>query len=168
MIVDNFLVYSFIKRIATPFNEWEAFKLGIIDEKGNILKSRKSLATVKEQNAFGIYDLMILKLKKLLEKIPGGNTRIGSYAAALWLIKEEQNIMKYGEELTEEIIEEGLTSYMSLVEEGVPANNAGGGAIAGIGVGPDGEPGFSKAQMARYKKKNKPLKRFSDYKEQEK
>ena len=165
MIVDIFLVYSFIKRLATPFNEWDAFKLGIIDEKGTILKSRKSLNTVKEQDAFGIYDLMILKLKKLLEKIPGGNTRIGSYAAALWLIKEEQNIMKYGEELSEETIEEELASYMSLVEEGVPTNSAGGGAIAGIGVGPDGEPGFSKAQMVKYKKKNRPLKRFSDYKE---
>ena len=168
MIVDIFLVYSFIKRIATPFKEWDAFKLGIIDDKGNILKSRKSLNTVKEQDAFGIYDLMILKLKRLLEKVPGGNTKVGSYAAALWLIKEEQNIMKYGESLSEETIEEGLTSYMSLVEEGVPANSAGGGAIAGIGVGRDGEPGFSKAQMAKYKKTNKPLKRFSDYKEPDK
>jgi hypothetical protein len=28
--------------------------------------------------------------------------------------------------------------------EEVPANNVGGGAIAGLGVGPDGEPGIKK------------------------
>jgi hypothetical protein len=30
-----------------------------------------------------------------------------------------------------------------IVEE-VPANNVGGGAVAGLGVGPDGEPGVKK------------------------
>ena len=38
---------------------------------------------------------------------------------------------------------------MSLKEDvsmigGAPANNVGGGAIAGLGVGPDGEPGINK------------------------
>lgn len=70
MIVDLFLVYSMVKRLATPFNEWEAYKRGIIDERGNILKSRKDLRTIKERDAFGLYDLMILNLKRLVEKIP--------------------------------------------------------------------------------------------------
>lgn len=30
------------------------------------------------------------------------------------------------------------------IKEDVPANNVGGGAIAGLGVGPDGEPGVKK------------------------
>ena len=83
MIVDLFLVYQFIKRLATPFKEWEAYKLGIIDEKGNQLVKRKQFRKQKEHDAFGIFDLMITKLKKLLEKVPGGKTRIASYAAAL-------------------------------------------------------------------------------------
>jgi len=41
------------------------------------------------------------------------------------------------------------------VEEDAPANSAGGGAIAGIGVGPDGEPGITRRSANKYKKKNK-------------
>lgn len=177
MIVDLFLVYQFIKRLATPFSEWEAYKLGIIDENGNQLKKRKELTTVKERDAFGHFDLMVTKLKRLLEKIPGGKTRIASYAAALWLIKEHNEIEANAEILTEEDIYTKLQPYMTIAEshvdidslfenafaEETPVNSAGSGAVAGIGVGQDGEPGFTKDQMKKYKKKKQqPLKRFSD------
>ena len=46
MVVDLFMVYQFIKRLATPFKEWKAHELGIIDERGVLLKSRKNLKTV--------------------------------------------------------------------------------------------------------------------------
>ena len=168
MIVDLFLVYQFIKRLATPFKEWDAYKTGIIDEKGNLLKKTKDLTTREEKDSWGKFDLMILKLKKLLEKIPGGDTRLGSYAAALWLIKEGKD---YDDSLlTEELIENKLQPYMNYVRENVdmeedaPANSAGGGAIAGIGVGTDGEPGFTPAQMKKHKKKTGTLKRFKDIK----
>lgn len=164
-----------IKRLATPFNEWEAYKLGIIDEKGNPLKKRKDLTRIKERDAWGIFDIMIAKLKRLLEKVPGGQTRLGSYAAALWLIKEH-NELEQAKDLTEEEMMTKLESYMTIAEshfdidflfenefdEEAPANAVGGGHVAGLGVGAQGEPGFNKKQMKRYKKKNKPLKRFSD------
>lgn len=41
------------------------------------------------------------------------------------------------------------------VPEDAPANSAGGGNIAGIGVGPDGEPGVMPKAAQQYKKKNK-------------
>jgi len=41
------------------------------------------------------------------------------------------------------------------VKEDAPANSAGSGNIAGIGVGPDGEPGITKSAADKYKKKNK-------------
>jgi len=45
--------------------------------------------------------------------------------------------------------------YMaSELDEDAPANAAGGGNIAGMGVGPDGEPGVGKNAMKRYKDKN--------------
>jgi hypothetical protein len=40
-------------------------------------------------------------------------------------------------------------------KEDAPANSAGGGGIAGIGVGPDGEPGVMPKAANQYKKKNK-------------
>ena len=36
------------------------------------------------------------------------------------------------------------------VSEEVPANNVGGGAIAGIGVGPQGEPGVNRKKRASF------------------
>src|SRR5210317_535314 len=108
MVVDLFMVYQFIKRLATPFKEWKAHELGIIDERGVLLKSRKNLKTVAERDAFGLFDLMILKLKRLIEKIPGGKTRIASYAAALYLIKEGKD---FDENMSDELLEEQFMKY---------------------------------------------------------
>lgn len=144
-VVDLFLVYQFIRRLTTPFNEWKAFQLGIIDERGKILKKRSTLSTIEERNAFRIFDVMILKLKKLLEKVPGGKSKLASYAAALYLIKE------YKEDMNEKQISILVERSM---EEDI-ANAAGGGHIAGIGVGPNGEPGVTKKKQKEYKDKNK-------------
>ena len=59
--VDIFLVYQFIKRLATPFNETKAFKLGLIDEKGKRLKKASSK---DEKNAMTYFDRLIFNLKR--------------------------------------------------------------------------------------------------------
>jgi hypothetical protein len=115
MIVDLFLVYQFIRRLATPFKEWEAFKLGIIDERGNILKKRSELRTIRERDAFGVFDTLVLRLKRLLEKLPGGQTRIASYAAALWLIKEWNHFSPESlltEDVSDDLILESIDSFI--------------------------------------------------------
>ena len=94
MVVDLFLVYSFIRRLVTPFDKWDAYKLGIIDDEGNILIRRKDFTKKAQRQAFGIFDKLILNIKKLLAKLPGGSTRLGTYAAALWLIKEESRMVQ--------------------------------------------------------------------------
>jgi hypothetical protein len=175
MIVDLFLVFQFIKRLGTPFNEWPAFKLGIIDEKGKQLIKRADFTTRDQKDSFGIFDIMIMKLKRLLEKVPGGSSRIGSYAAALYLIKEYNEIESRGELLSEEQLEEKLIHYInyanksdidslfeSMIDEDAPANNAGSGNIAGIGIGPKGEPGLTPKAMSKYKMKDRVLKRVMD------
>jgi len=176
-MIDLFLVYSFIKRLVTPFDQWPAFKLGIIDKDGNILRKKKDLRTIEERESFGIYDLMVLKLKKLLAKTPGGQSRIASYAAALWLIREHEEIEQNGEYLSEEDIESKFNQYLHytteslnvnkkfeiMIEDGV-VNSAGGGAIAGIGVGPDGEPGVSRKRQKKIQKDQASvIKRFSTF-----
>jgi len=165
MVVDLFLVYSFIKRLVTPFEKWEAYKEGIIDDKGNILIKRKEFSKNAQKKAFGNFDQMILNLKKLLGKLPGGQTKLASYASALWLIREEQRINATNY-LTEESLEEDfdLALQRFIDENGAviaeaakieeePVNNVGGGNIAGLGVGPDGEPGVSKKTQKKHKKR---------------
>lgn len=167
MVVDLFLVYSFIKRLVTPFNKWEAYKEGIIDDKGNILIKRKDFTKNAQKSAFGNFDQMILNLKKLLGKLPGGQTKLASYASALWLIREQQRVEATNyltEESVEEDIDNALARFMdengSLISEAAkreideePANSVGGGNIAGLGVGPDGEPGVSKKIQKKHKKR---------------
>lgn len=129
--VDLFLIYQFIKRLATPFEKWDAFKYGIIDKDGKVLRKKSTLKTTEEKNAWGNFDILVANLKKLLGKVPGGKTRLASYAAALLLLKEH-NIID-----TDNINEE----YLLPLLEAEIANVAGSGAIEGMGVGPKGEPG---------------------------
>ena len=96
-----YFVYQFLKKLVTPFEKTKAFELGIIDEKGKILKRRRDLKTDDEKDAYTLSDTLIWNLKKLLVKIPGGKSRIASYGAALFLIKEQQD----GYKLTEEELE---------------------------------------------------------------
>jgi len=96
-----YFVYQFLKKLVTPFNKTKAFDLGIIDETGKILKRRRDLETSEEKDAYNLSDTLIWNVKKLMGKIPGGKSRIASYAAALWLIKEQQD----GYKITEEELE---------------------------------------------------------------
>ncbi len=86
-----YFVYQFLKKLVTPFEKTEAFKLGIIDEKGKILKRRRDLETKEEKSAYNLSDTLVWNLKKILGKIPFGKSKLASYAAALWLIKEQDN-----------------------------------------------------------------------------
>jgi hypothetical protein len=86
-----YFVYQFLKKLVTPFEKTAAFELGIIDEKGKILKKRRDLETKEEKEAYNLSDTLVWNLKKILGKIPLGKTRLASYAAALWLIKEQDN-----------------------------------------------------------------------------
>jgi hypothetical protein len=170
MVVDLFLVYSFIRRLVTPFDQWEAYKLGIIDKDGTILIKRKDFVKKAQRDAFGIFDKLILNIKKLLAKLPGGGTRLGTYAAALWLVKEEARMEEAGMlnessdlddselELRLQAFEEEYSILFEKAIEEEPTMSVGSGAIAGLGVGDQGEPGRSvkhqpKLAMTRRKKK---------------
>lgn len=147
-IVDLFLVYQFISRLVTPFEQWDAYKLGIIDEKGKVLRKRSTLSTSEEKKSWGYFDILAANLKKLLAKIPGGDNKLVSYAAAGLLLREQDKM----KDMTEEEIEEIVNKILKDLEE-EPANVVGGGAVAGLGVGPQGEPPAKTAMLLRRKKR---------------
>ena len=68
-VVDNATVFRFIKKLSTPFKKWRAFKHGIIDEHGNILKKKEELASRNEKDAFTKFDLLVLNIKKSIGKL---------------------------------------------------------------------------------------------------
>ncbi len=86
--IDAFITFRFLKLLVTPFNKTEAYKLGIIDERGKVLKKYRTLERIEERQAYTILHRLVFNIKKLIEKVPGGKSRLASYAAALFLIKE--------------------------------------------------------------------------------
>jgi len=92
--IDLFVTYRFLKLLTTPFEKQEAFKLGIIDKDGNRIKRPKStlpavtLATAEQKNAYTILHKLVFNIKKIFAKIPGLRTKVGTYAAALFLLKD--------------------------------------------------------------------------------
>ena len=130
--IDLFVTYRFIKLLVTPFDKTEAYKLGIIDEKGNRVMpppingvrqtKPEPLRTSEEKNAYTVLHKLVFNIKKLFEKVPGLRTRLGTYAAALFLLKDtfkesvddpdvfEREFMKYlkeqGYEIDDTIMEE--------------------------------------------------------------
>lgn len=87
------LVYTFrfMKLLVTNFEDTDAYKLGIIDEKGIRIKSKK-VETSAEKAAYTTFHKLVFNIKKLMAKVPGGGSKLASYAAALFLIKEHLGI----------------------------------------------------------------------------
>ena len=144
-----YFVYQFLKKLVTPFEKTKAFELGIIDEKGKILKRRRDLEGDEEKSAYNLSDTLIWNIKKLMGKIPGGKSRLASYAAALWLIKEQQDGYKITEEELElqffdmfekmynndlEFDSSTLRKFENALIEDTPTTNMGSGNIATRGI----------------------------------
>ena len=141
--LDIFLIYQFLRRLVTPFNKWDAYKKGVIDKDGKVLIDKRD-RTSDQAKSWGYYDRLLANLKKLLAKIPGGRTRIGSFAAALLLLKEnnlDPDNVKY--------LHEGLEFYMQQTEWLIEDNVVGGGEIAGLGIGPEGDPPVRKRKKKK-------------------
>ena len=92
--IDLFVTYRFLRLLTTPFEKTDAFKLGIIDEKGNRVRLPKStkpaieLSNSELKGAYTILHKLVFNIKKLFNKIPGLRTKVGTYAAALFLLKD--------------------------------------------------------------------------------
>ncbi len=92
--IDLFVTYRFLKLLTTPFEKQDAFKLGIIDKDGNRIKKPNStlpavdLATAELKNSYTILHKLVFNIKKIFSKVPGLRTKVGTYAAALFLLKD--------------------------------------------------------------------------------
>ena len=99
--------FRFLALLVTPFNKTKAYEKGIIDENGKRLK-KPPFSSIEDrqdyQNYYTRFIRLVFNIKKLLAKAPGGKTRIASYAAALYLIKEDFGV-------SERKIKQGLNEY---------------------------------------------------------
>lgn len=87
--LDAYIAYKFIQILTTSWEDTDAYKYGIIDDQGNLLKDVSELKSKAEKDAYSIFNRLVFNIKRLLSKIPGGNSRLATFSAALYLIKEE-------------------------------------------------------------------------------
>jgi len=124
-VVGAFTVYKFIKLIVTPFRQMDAYKFGIIDNKGNFLKKLDELTSDKERKSVDIFNRLIINLKKLIKKIPDPSlqAKLKNVATAMILIKEEsEKIGADGDYVVSEIIKYLSTKGINIKE--IEINNS--------------------------------------------
>jgi len=120
--IDLLITYRVIKLLVTPWEEHEAYKYGIIDKNGKVLKKTSELATSKEKDSYTILHRFVFNLKRLLGLLPGGKTKLASYAAALaLLLKENKNInaIELERALYKHLVENNLIAYDDNLKESV-------------------------------------------------
>ncbi len=160
-IVDNIVALRILKMLVTPFEETKAYKLGIIDAKGKNLRKANTLQTAEELDSYTHLHRLVFNVKKLINRLPGGENRIKSLIAALWLVKEYYETGNRSTSLMREKFDNTiklLDNRVSLAEEeilvkrfleeegmavgGAPTNNTSGASVT--------EPKIGKKDIKKY------------------
>ena len=167
--VDALITYRILRLLTKPFDQQDAFRLGLIDKHGNRLKKENEINTTEEQEAYSLLHRMVFRLKRIIEKVPIDNKNFLSFATAVALVREG---VEYDDDILEEVfymtqerqdvkdlaeeLEAGkISSFKQFMEE----MGVAGGGVAGIGIPHptkpnQAEPGITKRQQKKYKKKN--------------
>ena len=119
--IDTVIVFRILKLLTTPWKEHAAYKEGLIDSKGKRLKKQK--VTSDKIHAYTFLHRLVFNLKRLMELLPFGKTRLASYGAALFLIKEHCGIK--GNKLDKEVfkyMKEAGFLQEDLLEDFIPIN----------------------------------------------
>ena len=61
----------------------DAYKLGIIDKNGKVLRKAKNVETFKEKEAYTILHRFVFNLKRLINIVLLVKSKLGTYATAL-------------------------------------------------------------------------------------
>ena len=105
--IDFLITYRVTKLLVTPFEKQEAYKYGIIDDKGKVLKKYKTLKLEKERKAYTLLHRFVFNLKRILQRV-GLGSKLGSFAVALaLLIKEDKRYEEH-----QSLIEQTVIKYL--------------------------------------------------------
>ena len=83
--IDLLITYRVVKMLVTPFEKTDAFKNGIIDADGKVLRKFKTLRFPKEKRSYTMLHRFVFNLKRILKKVGLGG-RLGSFGVALALL----------------------------------------------------------------------------------
>ena len=104
--IDFIITYRVVKLFVTPFEKQPAFKAGIIDKDGKVLRKYK---TIKggERKHYTMLHRFVFNLKRILKKV-GLGSRLGGFAVALALLIKEDKSMAVNKDL----IESAVVTYL--------------------------------------------------------
>ena len=105
--IDLLITYRIVRLLTTNFDKQEAYKYGIIDKDGKVLRPYNTLKTTKEKRAYTILHRFVFNLKRILKKV-GLGSRFGSFAVALALLLRENK--EYEDKKI--LIESAVISYL--------------------------------------------------------
>jgi len=118
--VDLFVTYRFLKLLVTPWKKQEAYKQGIIDANGKTLIKSRDFTKDDQRQAFTLLHRLVFNCKRILSKIPFIKSQLGTYAAALFLLKEHYKIENLPEaEITKYLLENKLIDLNDNISEEV-------------------------------------------------
>jgi len=115
-LIDTIYTYKFIKMLATPWVEQPAYKLGIIDDKGKVLRKANELKTDAEKKAYTPFHRLGWNLKRIVQKMPGGGSKFANYASALFLLRENRyrtGLTSTDLSMIENTLNEGLPPHLA-------------------------------------------------------
>ena len=117
IVIDNLLAYRVLYMLVTPFVETPAYKLGIIDENGKNLIKPSKFNTTEQKEAYTYLHRLVFNMKRILARLPGGDNKLKSIIAALYLIKEYHEVKDKSFDLMEQRLNSILKSDAILAEE---------------------------------------------------
>ncbi len=106
-VADLAYAVRFLRLLVTPWEKTEAFKNGVVDKNGKRLKKPD---TPEAKSSYTLFHKLVFNIKRLLNKAPGGKSKVASYAAALFLIKEHTGM---SEDKIKEILDKALDEPLS-------------------------------------------------------
>ena len=99
-IVDTLIVFRMLKMLTTPWEKMQAYKFGFIDNKGTRIKKIEvegkmvdnKPETSAEKSSLTPLHRVVFNLKKIINKVPFGKSQFASYAVALLMLKEQNEM----------------------------------------------------------------------------
>ena len=85
--MDNAIALRLLVMLTTPFKEMDAYKAGVIDDKGKYIVKPND-RTAEQKKVLTYLDKLIINVKKMINKLPGGENNLKNIIAAMILIKE--------------------------------------------------------------------------------
>lgn len=125
-VTDLFVTYRFIKLLVADYKKLPGYKLGIFDETGRRIidpetKNPVPLDTPAKKNAYTVFHKLIFNIRRVMQKIPFMKSKLGSYATALYLLKDTFKESADIEQAFVDYLKEEYNPHHTLFESSTPS-----------------------------------------------